>query len=103
MTNPKTIKIIAIAVLNAGMLTCVPLGRAQDAKSIFQVVPTPNPQRLSNNLFAVGASSPTDIWAVGLTAIHYDGTAWTGFPLPGIDGILGHQMEAVAVLSPTNA
>jgi hypothetical protein len=103
MTNPKIMKIIAIAILSAGMPTCVPLGLAQDAKSIFKVVPTPNPQRLSNNLFAVGASSPTDIWAVGLTAIHYDGTAWTGFPLPGIDGELGHQMEAVAVLSPTNA
>jgi hypothetical protein len=95
---------IAAAVLGSGLLTHLPSSQAQDATSIFQVVPTPNPQGYaSNNLFAVGASSSTDIWAVGLTAIHYDGTAWTGFPLPGIEGAMGHQMEAVAVLSPTNA
>lgn len=101
MKNPR---VMAVAISMAGPLTYLPPGRAQDAASIFQVVPTPNPQGIrGNDLFAAGASSPDDIWAVGLSAIHFDGTAWTGFPLPGIDGDLGHQMKAVAVLSPTNA
>lgn len=77
---------------------------AQQVTSIFQVVPTPNPQRVFDNyLFAASASSPSDIWAVGTTAIHYDGTSWTGFSLPGINGEIGHQMYAAAALSPTDA
>ena len=82
MTNMRALLVIASSV---GLLTCLPSGQAQNAASIFQVVQTPNPDRLLfNDLFAISASSPTDIWAVGYTAIHYDGTSWTGFPVPGI-------------------
>lgn len=86
------------------MLIFLPCAKPQDSASIFQVVRTPNPQGYSgNDLYAAAASGPNDIWAVGLTAIHYDGTTWTGYSLPGIDGVIGHQMKAVADLSPTNA
>lgn len=95
MSYPRSMTIVLFA--------CVAASQAQDT-SIFHVVKTPNPQRASSNdLFAAGASSPNDIWAVGLTAIHYDGTGWTGYTLPGIDGVIGQQMKAVAVISPTNA
>jgi hypothetical protein len=64
-------KVIAFVVSSATLLAHLPSGRAQDATPVFQVVQTPNPDRvLFNDLFAVSASSPTDIWAVGYTAIH---------------------------------
>jgi hypothetical protein len=50
--------------------------------SIFQVVPTPSDQ-LNNMLFASAASSPTDIWSVGYTTMHFDGKTWTEFTAPG--------------------
>ena len=78
--------------------------RAQQPTSIFQVVPTPDPQPVYDNyLFGASSSSASDIWAVGTTAIHYDGAAWTGYQLPGIDGVIGAELFAVASLSPTNA
>ena len=100
MTNMRSIVVVISSVC---LLTWLPSGRAQDATSIFQVVQTPNPDRfLFNDLFAVSASSPTDIWAVGYTAIHYDGTSWTGFPVPGV-GNTGDKLWGVATISPTNA
>ena len=74
------------------------------AKSIFKVVKTPNPLASNDILDAVAASSGNDIWAVGDTAIHFDGTKWTGFPTAPIDN-QGNTtpLNAVAVLSPTNA
>ena len=38
-------------------------------------------------LVAASASSPNDIWAVGQSTIHFDGTKWTAFPAPFIDGV----------------
>ena len=100
MTNMRSIVVVISSVC---LLTWLPSGRAQDATSIFQVVQTPNPDRfLFNDLFAVSASSPTDIWAVGYTAIHYDGANWTGFPVPGV-GDTGDKLWGVAAISPTNA
>jgi hypothetical protein len=99
----RTIRAITVVVLSAGLLTHLPSVRAQDTTPVFQVVQTPNPDRfLFNDLFAVSASSPTDIWAVGYTAIHYDGTSWTGFPVPGV-GDTGDKLWGVATISPTNA
>ena len=49
--------------------------------STFKVVPTPN-ENTNNNLLAASASSPNDIWAVGQSTIHFDGTKWTPFQLP---------------------
>jgi len=45
--------------------------------SIFTVVPTTNghPKPYQNDLHSLSASSPADIWAVGQTGIHFDGTS----------------------------
>jgi hypothetical protein len=85
----------------AGMAAAyLPAGAA--GQSIFQVVPTPN-NNGDNGLFAVSASSPTDIWAVGNSVLHFDGATWTSFPAPGIDGIFGSELNGVADISPTDA
>jgi hypothetical protein len=100
MTN---LRVVIVVISSIGLLTYLPSGWAQGPTSIFQVVQTPNPDRfLFNDLLAVSASSPTDIWAVGYTAIHYDGTNWTGFPVPGV-GNTGDKLWGVAAISPTNA
>ena len=50
-------------LLLAGMTAAyLPAGAA--GQSIFKAVPTPN-DNPNNGLFAVSASSPSDIWAVG--------------------------------------
>lgn len=75
------------------------------AQSIFQVVPTPNEHTppFQNGLLRAAASSPTDIWAVGQSTIHFDGANWTAFPAPGIQGDNTSNLNGVAVFSPTNA
>ena len=70
--------------------------------SIFQVVPTPN-ENFNNGLEAISASSPTDIWAVGQSTIHYDGTKWTAFPAPMIQGDNTSYLGGVYDVSPTEA
>jgi hypothetical protein len=79
----------------------LPAGAA--GQSIFHVVPTPNNNMGDNDLFAASASSPSDIWAVGESVIHFDGATWTAFPAPGIDGVPPTEMNAVADISPTDA
>src|ERR1700733_14493629 len=69
--------------------------------SIFKVVPTPN-ENTNNNLLAASASSPNDIWAVGQSTIHFDGTKWTAFPAPFIDGV-DNFLTGVVDVSPTLA
>jgi hypothetical protein len=68
----------------------------------FQVVPTPN-INFNNGLRASAASSPNDIWAVGQSAIHFDGTKWTAFPAPRIKGDNTSFLGGVVDFSPTNA
>src|ERR1700683_3363779 len=70
--------------------------------SIFKVVPTPN-ENTNNNLLAASASSPNDIWAVGQSTIHFDGTKWTAFPAPMIKGDNTSDLEGVVDISPTLA
>ena len=70
--------------------------------SSFQVVPTPN-QNVNSELFAASASSPSDIWAVGQSAIHFDGTKWTAFPAPMIRGDNNSFLQGVVTISPTLA
>src|ERR1700685_2447891 len=72
------------------------------AGSIFQVVPTPN-ENFNSELFAASASSPNDIWAVGQSAIHFDGTTWTAFPAPMIKGDNNSFLQGVVAISPTLA
>jgi hypothetical protein len=75
------------------------------AQSIFQVAPTPNGHHgpTNNGLQAVAASSPSDIWAVGQTAIHFDGTQWTAFATPMIHGDNTSYLDGVVDFSPTDA
>lgn len=84
-------------------LLCPAAARSQtDASSIFQAVTTPN-ENFDNGLQAASASSPTDIWAVGQSTIHYDGTSWTAFPAPGIKGDNTGYLAGVVDISPTLA
>jgi hypothetical protein len=71
------------------------------AGSIFKVVPTPNENPV-NGSFAASASSPNDIWAVGDSLIHFDGTQWTAFPAPLIGQNL-NALQGVVDISPTLA
>jgi hypothetical protein len=66
----------------------------------------PSPGTTLNELRAVDASEPNDVWAVGRTSsgvgeqplvLHYDGTEWSDVELPSeIDGVL----SGVAAISP---
>jgi hypothetical protein len=73
-----------------------------EAGSPFQVVPTPT-ENFNSELFAASASSPNDIWAVGQSTIHFDGTAWTAFPAPMIKGDNNSFLQGVVDISPTLA
>ena len=70
--------------------------------SIFKVIPTPNENQTNNALVAASASSLKDIWAVGESTIHFDGTKWTAFPAPFIDGV-DNFLTGVVDVSPTLA
>jgi hypothetical protein len=75
------------------------------AQSIFTVVPTPNGNHgvRNNSLSSVTASSPSDIWAVGQSTIHYDGTTWKAFNPPMILGDNTSDLTGVADISPIEA
>ncbi|HET7246495.1 MAG TPA: hypothetical protein VFJ07_16815 [Streptosporangiaceae bacterium] len=92
-------------VLGLGAAVCLLVGttaggaRAAMTSSIWQVVPSANPQPhlVTNSEFAgVSMGSATDGWAVGLfmaaNAVgrplveHWDGTAWTRVPSPAPSG-----------------
>ena len=72
------------------------------AASIFKVVHTPN-THFNSDLFAASASSSNDIWAVGQSTIHFDGTKWTAFPAPFINGENTAFLQGVVALSPSSA
>jgi hypothetical protein len=97
MMNATYPCLVVLTLMGAPALT--------QAQSIFQVVPTPNGHlgTRNNSLQAAAASSPSDIWAVGQTAIHFDGTNWIAFPTPAINGDNTSYLDGVAVISPTEA
>jgi len=72
--------------------------------SIFKVVPTPNghPKPFQNDLHSVSASSASDIWAVGQTSIHFDGSKWTAFSVPDIHGDNTSRLGGVVDFAPNN-
>ena len=96
--------------LGAAMLLGLTIALFQDspaqgqteAGSTFQVVPTPN-ENFNSELFAASAASPNDIWAVGQSTIHFDGTTWTAFPAPMIKGDNNSFLQGVVAISPTLA
>jgi hypothetical protein len=87
---------IKTILLAAAAVSCV------WGQSTFHVVPTPN-ENFNNGLSAISASGPDDIWAVGQSLIHYDGTKWTAFPAPMIVGNNASLLEGVVDFSPTLA
>ena len=89
-----TVVFLLVLGLHAGAQTA--------ATSIFQPVMSPN-ENFNNELQAASASSPTDIWAVGQSAIHFDGTKWTAFRLPMINGDNTSFLGGVVDISPTLA
>jgi len=72
--------------------------------SIFKLVETPNIRQFPyhSDLYSVSASSATDIWAVGESGVHFDGTKWTAFAMPRIAGDLTSELVGVADLAPNN-
>jgi hypothetical protein len=68
--------------------------------TIFKAVSTPNPN-FNNGLLAASASSPTDIWAVGDSVLHYNGTKWTAFT-PAMQSQIS-SLNGVVAISPTLA
>lgn len=91
-----------VAGLLAALFSCIPSQGQSGPSSIFQVVPTPN-ENFDNGLQAASASSPTDIWAVGQSTIHFDGTTWTAFQAPKILGDNTGYLSGVVDISPTLA
>jgi hypothetical protein len=73
-----------------------------EATSSFRVVPTPN-ENFDNGLVAASASSTTDIWAVGQSTIHWNGTKFTAYPAPMIEGNNTSILNGVVDVSPTLA
>jgi hypothetical protein len=88
--------------LTAAMFQATPALSQTKPGSIFKVVTTPNENQSNNALVAASASSSKDIWAVGESTIHFDGTKWTAFPAPFIDG-LDNFLTGVVDVSPTLA
>jgi hypothetical protein len=83
-------------LLLAGMAAVSLPANAADP-SIFKVVPAPAPDGMQ----AMSASSPSDIWAVGIDdqfLMHFDGAKWTSFSVP-----FGNFLSGVAAISPTEA
>jgi len=72
--------------------------------SIFHVVTTPSghPKPFQNDLQSISASSTSDIWAVGQTGIHFDGTKWTAFAMPLIKGDNTSRLRGVIDFAPNN-
>ncbi len=102
MKRPTFIALIALPLFMSALLAPSPAASQTSKSSIFKVVPTPN-ENFNNGLLAASASSPTDIWAVGQSTIHYDGTKWTAFPAPKIKGDNTSFLAGVVDISPTLA
>ena len=97
-----TFSAITFFGLSVGLFQDVPAQAQTQVGSTFEVVRTPN-ENPNSELFAASASSPNDIWAVGQSTIHFDGTTWTAFPAPMIKGDNNSFLRGVVALSPTLA
>jgi hypothetical protein len=88
--------------LSVALFQDLPAHGQTQARSTFEVVATPN-ENPNSELFAASASSPNDIWAVGQSTIHFDGTSWTAFSAPMIEGDNNSFLQGVVAISPTLA
>ena len=94
--------LISVVPLTIGLLNPGGGRAAESGQTTFQVVKTPN-ENFDNGLDAASASAPTDIWAVGQSTIHFDGSKWTAFRAPMIKGDNTGNLGGVADISPTLA
>ncbi len=88
------------------ILTTLPvsLSAQTPARSIWQRETTPN-IGAANVLSSLSADSETDIWSVGdFVSLHFDGSAWTAFPLVPFQTNQPSEdtMNGVAVVSSAN-
>jgi hypothetical protein len=97
-----TLSAVTFFGLSIALFQDLPAQGQTQASSTFEVVPTPN-ENLDSELLAASAYSPNDIWAVGQSAIHFDGTTWTAFPVPMIKGDNNSFLQGVVDISPTLA
>jgi len=93
---------VILFVLTVALFPDSPAQGQTGAGPLFRVVRTPN-ENFNSELFAVSASSPNDIWAVGQSTIHFDGTTWKAFPAPLIKGDNNSFLQGVVAISPTLA
>jgi hypothetical protein len=95
--------LIALTLIGLAVVTLqgTPAGAQANGGSIFKVVPTPNGNKFNSSIFAASASSPIDIWAVGNSTMHFNGTKWTAFPAPLINGELTADLQGVVDISST--
>lgn len=94
--------VVVLSATIAALLMSTTVAAQTAPASIFKPVPTPDPN-FNNGLFAASASSPSDIWAVGLSAIHYDGMKFTAFKPAVRPGDTFSDLEGVVDISPTLA
>jgi hypothetical protein len=97
-----TLRAVMFFGLMVAFLRDSPAQAQTEAGSTFRVVSTPSGNLISE-LLAASASSPSDIWAVGQSTIHFDGTTWTAFPAPMIKGDNNSFLQGVVAISPTVA
>jgi hypothetical protein len=97
-----TFKALTLFGLTVALFQNLPAQTQTQTRSSFEVVATPN-DNPNSELFAASASSPNDIWAVGQSTIHFDGTTWTAFPAPMIKGDNNSFLQGVVAISPTLA
>jgi hypothetical protein len=97
-----TLRAVMLFVLTVALFQQSQAQGQTEPGSTFRVVPTPN-ENLNSELFAASASSPSDVWAVGQSTIHFDGTKWTAFPAPMIKGDNNSFLQGVVAISPTLA
>jgi hypothetical protein len=97
-----TLSAVMFFGLSVALFQDLPAQGQTQAISNFEVVATPN-DNPNSELLAASASSPNDIWAVGQSTIHFDGTMWTAFPAPMIKGDNNSFLQGVVAISPTLA
>ncbi|RZS40981.1 hypothetical protein EV193_103299 [Herbihabitans rhizosphaerae] len=99
----------AVGSLNQAGRASSGRGTAQrwDGKAWVEVVP-PGPSEIWWTLTGIGGSGSEDVWAIGRAgeygqgpgkplAFHWDGKAWTEFPMPPVDGAANSQLMLVDV------
>lgn len=110
----RSLGAVAASLVTAGLVVAPGVAAAPAANcQVWTGVPPPSPGAVDNDLFAVTAPGPCNVWAVGFyrdvadgqafsLAEHWNGTAWTVVPTPSPDAGL-NILSGVAAVSATEA